>query len=290
MKRLSIARLRQAIRWRAVIVLDKLMSAFGYSISSTPEAGSDKIYFGRKSSLRDLSQLVTSLRPIETEFELLRVGGPSDGGYLVPRDLSGIKNCFSAGCDLTWHFEKNLDEEFGISSYILDSEDKRPRDLGPNQFYTPKWLGLKSDSRTITFSDWVSLSNSMESNLLQMDIEGAEYPVIGNASDEELSKFRIIVIELHGLQAMRNSLILETIFRPFFEKLLKNFIIVHAHPNNCCGNWKVKNLIFPRVIELTLLRRDRVREIRGPALTPNSLDVNCVPSKETLYFKWPINS
>jgi hypothetical protein len=43
------------------------------------------------------------------------------------------------------------------------------------------------------------------------------------------------------------------------DRLNQHFVCVHAHPNNCCGSFKIAGteLNLPRVHELTFLRRDR---------------------------------
>jgi hypothetical protein len=47
--------------------------------------------------------LVRLMRPIESGHPLVRLGGPKDGGYLVPDDLDGIAFCFSPGVSDSCH-------------------------------------------------------------------------------------------------------------------------------------------------------------------------------------------
>ena len=70
-----------------------------------------------------------------------------------------------------------------------------------------------------------------------MDIEGAEYRNILATSDETLARFRVIVLEVHGLGKMLEAPILREVIAPFFRKLARSFTTVHAHPNNCCGEF-----------------------------------------------------
>ena len=49
-----------------------------------------------------------------------------------------------------------------------------------------------------------------------------------------VQRFRIIVIEFHGLDAIFVGRGYEYI-HDAFSKLLKFFDVVHIHPNNCCG-------------------------------------------------------
>ena len=71
--------------------------------------------------------------------------------------------------------------------------------------------------------------------------------------------FSVIVIELHALHQLIISLALREL-GPLLDKL-EQFICVHAHPNNCEGEFRVtdSDLNLPKVHELTFLRRDRFK-------------------------------
>jgi hypothetical protein len=64
-----------------------------------------------------------------------------------------------------------------------------------------------------------------------MVIEGAEYPVLLNASEKVLRRFRIIIAELHSMDRLIDpvgfALITSVLYR-----LLEHFQVVHIHPNN----------------------------------------------------------
>jgi len=95
--------------------------------------------------------------------------------------------------------------------------------------------------------------------ILQMDIEGDEYDVIFDTSNDILKRFRIIVIEFHRLDTLLDRygyLIINTAFR----KLLKNFSVVHIHPKNCSEPVRFKGYDFPPVMEFIFLRNDRISE------------------------------
>jgi len=53
-----------------------------------------------------LAQFVSSLRPIQTNFDLIRVGSKADGGYLIPNDCDSIDYVFSPGVASTASFEE----------------------------------------------------------------------------------------------------------------------------------------------------------------------------------------
>ena len=48
------------------------------------------------------------MKPKASPFGLIRIGGNSDGAYLVPDDLQGISCCFSPGVSDRKSFEDEL--------------------------------------------------------------------------------------------------------------------------------------------------------------------------------------
>jgi len=115
--------------------------------------------------------------------------------------------------------------------------------------------------------------------ILQMDIEGAEYEVIFDTSRETLRKFRILVIEFHRLEAIIVKYGFDLI-NLTFRKLLKDFEIVHIHPNNAAKPKAYKTFEIPPTMEFTFLRKDRISS-RQPTLSfPHKLDRPNAPNKE----------
>lgn len=198
---------------------------------------------------------------------LLRLGGMKDGAYLVPDDLNGIAACFSPGVANRKEFEDELLDNFGIGSHLLDASSDADRFRTPlrepHQTFAKKWLGLDGDgSDTLSLEGWVDSREPGASDLLlQMDIEGAEWSIIGAVERELLSRFRIIVLELHGLSQIKEApgaFAKEKL--PLFRNLMARHDVVHVHPNNCCGAVDIDIFPYsiPRTLEVTLLRRDRV--------------------------------
>lgn len=60
------------------------------------------------------------LRPVPCPYPLVRIGGDSDGAYLIPDDLDGITNCFSPGVNNYKSFEDELSLRYGITCHMCD--------------------------------------------------------------------------------------------------------------------------------------------------------------------------
>jgi hypothetical protein len=227
----------------------------------------------------EIQKLIDSLRPIETKFDLIRVGGNNDGGYLLPNDLSGITACFSPGVADTVSFEIDLCKR-GIGSHLADaSVDAPPKNFTPLSF-TKKFLGGCNNDTHMTLMNWVLSKPEYYAKgdlILQMDIEGGEYTTLLCAPPEILAKFRIIAVEIHNVHTWFDPFAWPVV-TTFFEKLLEDFYVVHNHPNNNCPFIDVDGILMPTVFELTLLRKDRAEptgyctEFPHPLDMPNVLD------------------
>lgn len=131
-----------------------------------------------------------SIWPVDTGHPLIRIGGGTDGGYLVPDALNGIELCVSPGICNYIEFERSLGETYGIPSIACDPSPTKLREV-PG-FIRIDQLALRGHSRTgeVTLSDWLTKSGHKDTwpLLLSMDIEGAELEVLQTASDRDINK------------------------------------------------------------------------------------------------------
>lgn len=241
-----------------------------------------------RSAVREALTLLTTW---DSGVPLIRVGGDGDGGYLVPDAVNGISALFSPGVSQTWDFERYVGDHYGMRSFMLDGSVEAPSGLTELQQFSRLWLGPRSRADTVTLDDWVTQCGiSVESDLmLQMDIEGSEYPVLAAATLTTLRRFRIVVVEYHGLDWMSVAPVLRQRIIPALRKMSVEFEVVHVHPNNCCGVQMIYGVPVPKVLEVTYLRRDWVRDLPDRALLPNPLDRDCVAGNPTLELTsmWP---
>lgn len=216
------------------------------------------IYVERMTPAARMAKLANRLWPIATQHDLIRIGGDADGGYLLPDVLDGISACFSPGVADYAGFEESLWRERGIPSHLADhSVAGPPAGFEPRSF-TRKFVGAHDDDAFMTLDSWVHSageSGSSRDLLLQMDIEGWEYAAVLAAADGLLERFRVIVIEIHSVESWGEQHFFGLV-EAFFAKLLRRHVVVHNHPNNCCGLVDLGGFVAPRVFELTLLRRD----------------------------------
>lgn len=231
------------------------------------------VYVSKKQTNVSVEELLERVWPVRTELPLIRIGSETraDGGYLVPDDLEGIDRVFSPGVGKKMDFEQHF-LDLGVPCEMVDGSVDSPPHPHPLANFKKLWLADSSGEGRISLNDWVD-KNAAPSDemILQMDIEGAEYEVLLAATNSTLSRFRVIVLEIHDLRSTMSRMGL-TLFLATLRQLRASHEIVHSHPNNCCIGVKSGNLEWPDVIELTLLRRDRFKHNYGPAELPHPLD------------------
>ena len=230
-----------------------------------------QIWIGRTTEKQKILEFIELVKPIKTNHDLIRLGGDTDGGYLIPNDIDNIDTCFSPGVSEVSYFENDLTKR-GIKCFLADYSVEKPPIKNILFDFEKKYLGSKNNEMFMTLESWIkSKAPNKNDFILQMDIEGAEYPVIFDTSSETLDKFRILVIEFHGLDSLFNRMGFELIDLTF-TKLLKNFKVVHIHPNNCCKPIESNGIAIPPIMEFTLLRKDRITQTSKKLSFPHKFD------------------
>lgn len=227
--------------------------------------------FARPKNFVSYDFILEFLAPRNIGIDLIMIGDGSDGTYVLPNDIEDIKFCFSPGVGPTSQFEIGLYDRFGIKSFLIDASVNSVKSNRKDFFdFEQKFLGACTFDQTISLKDWVLEKlgpRDYQDCILQMDIEGAEYSSLLATDNEILKRFRIILLEIHGLDLVNISVcgfILEQLCR----KLSENFIVCYARANDCCGTVELGcGKKIPRVMELSLIRKDRVKFVNDTPLS-----------------------
>jgi len=241
-------------------------------------AGSQGFTLRREPVGASLRAVLAGLRPVETEHPLIRLGAAHDGGYLVPDDLDGIDAVFSPGVDTTAEFERDCITR-GMRSFQADgSIDQSPLDNPANDFER-KFIGVETTGNTITLDDWVAEKAPGSGDLmLQMDIEGHEWLALAQVSEATLKRFRVIVLELHHLDALTTDFG-QLMLTPVIQRLSNHFDVVHMHANNHAEPLTTREGELLELVEVTLLRKDRVTSRKPVSRLPHPLDTDNIPDR-----------
>jgi Methyltransferase FkbM domain len=233
---------------------------------------------GQATTSKEILAVLKKMRPVSTNYPLIRIGGIDDGGYLIPDDLTGIKVCFSPGVADTCDFESAMADR-GIACFMADYSVEGPPLQNKHFHFEKKFIGPVETATHMTLENWVNRNAPDKTDfILQMDIEDSEYNVILSTPRETLKKFRIMTIEFHRFRKLLTKAELKK-FAATFEKLLLDFEIVHVHPNNHSRVINYRGLKIPLVMEYTFLRKDRVKSKQSTTVFPHPLDKANIPNK-----------
>lgn len=224
-----------------------------------------------------INQTLTRFRPVDTGHQLIRIGPDHDGGYLLPDDLEGLVALYSPGVSDTTGFDWKM-AEIGLECYLADGTVDAPEKIHPRMNFEKIMIGIEVSEGFTTLENWVTHTAAEPSDLiLQMDIEGAEYDVLLHSESELLKRFRIIVVELHFIDQMLLSEERSKL-DDLLQHLEKTHAICHTHANNVAAPVSIGKAKVPPFVEITLLRRDRLKSSGGEeAEFPNSLDAVNLP-------------
>ena len=210
---------------------------------------------------------------------LARVGGPNDGGYVVPLEaVSAADALLSFGLSHNWTFEREFKQrnpraivhcydhtvtllsalQYSIGQFARFLLRFKPRHLRQSFAWLDYLLFFRGDRVHFRQRIWSSRENDSATAgdgfarlpngaqvFVKIDIEGSEYRIL----DELLSYSGNIValaIEFHDVDIVADR------FNHLIEKFKRDFHIVHIHGNNVGGR---TSFDFPIAPEMTFLSK-----------------------------------
>lgn len=235
---------------------------------------------GEKADIKEIMRVLSLFKPFRSPLQLERVGSKHDGGYLVPKDLSGIKALFSPGVGENIEFDLEIASR-GIPVYLADNSVDLDVSRLPLVHFRKKHLAATDSSDTISLSSWMEQegfeTNSKDDFMLQMDIEGAEWDIVKNLDQRTLNRFLVVIVEVHELQKVFTKVGLEVV-SSFIDRLTRTHKIVNAHINN--GDLVVTKagISVPPLVELVFLRDDCFSNMEVEVQIPSPLESPNDPS------------
>jgi len=195
-----------------------------------------------------------------------RYGCNNDGGYVIA-ELDETYDCYiSAGISNEESFSRDFINKHNMNNnYAFDGTiDEYPIQYTENITFFKKNINSFNNVNNTNLS---FLINNFNNIFLKMDIEGGEYSWLLQINETELSKFKQIVIEFHGINNDEWGCSYENKIK-CLEKLSSTHYIVHAHGNN----FGLTQNNIPDVIELTYVNKNYFK-------TPPELNKQPLPIK-----------
>jgi len=216
------------------------------------------------------------LRPFRVKGGLTAIGAKGDGSYLFPREMvSEIDGCISPGVGSYSSFENELSKQTSMLTLMLDGSVEEPTMQVKNSIFIKKNLSvqMKSEGNDVTL-DWCveTYFNNSKSLVLQMDIEGDEYPVFLGMKAEVLNRFSVVILELHDINRWKKRDVFNRFYSQAIDILLERFMPIHLHINPFSPSFRLMGMKLPSVVELTLIQKNSPLLTSEYATIPNSLD------------------
>ena len=187
-----------------------------------------------------------------------RIGGSSDGSYVVPCSDFGAATLLSLGVGNLVNFEIDMLAR-GLSAVLVDGTVQDPC-LGEKSTFLQAMVGTGMDQ--ITIDDlFRTLDLEGQSVVMSVDIEGAEWEAFhsDSLSDKNMRCIPWFTIELHEIQ--RLFLVGREAERMFqtLERILSSFQSVFVSVNNSAKMVDFDSGAVPPVVEVTFVRRDLIQ-------------------------------
>ena len=217
---------------RCVWPLATLFVASCAGITASQRTAQEVANLMRQSDPQHRQTLFDLLQPVVlSNCEFVRLGEKNDGGYLMCGNLLdgvqagysyGIANYDQWGCDIA--------TRLGVVLHQYDCFDTRQPacSTGKTIFHAECVAETRKTEEGRAFD---SMANQFERNgdsnkrlVVKMDVEGAEWDSLYNASDETLESFDQLAIELHFMNEPRHVEVV--------KRLKQFFHVVHLHFNN----------------------------------------------------------
>jgi hypothetical protein len=247
--------------WRAVrtaLVAEKIIAATQHVIADQQQAG-----------IIDLLSYLTPRR--SRRFGKIRLGRDGDGGYVLLDDFTGVSAALSFGIATECSWDTAIAER-DIDVYQYDHTVNGPPTANARfRFFKKEIAAVSSDQAESLGSALAKLPSTAERAILKIDIEGAEWDVLGAATSAELTRFSQIVSEFHGFENAADPDWREKA-RRVLAKLRSIFDIVHVHANNYGSLNIIANVAIPSTFELTLANRAIYECDETDEVFPTALD------------------
>ncbi len=252
-------------------------------------ARADRSDLERLPDYRRVAEVTGLLQTWRVEgVDLVRVGGDLDGGYVMldtlrpPTVTAGYG--FGVGHDVSWDVAV---ADRGIDLVLYDHTVRGlPQPVPRARFVRQGIRGAEPVAGCRTLAEVVADNGhgGRRDLVLKMDIEGAEWPVLAEASSGTLEQFSQIAVEFHGLSRVLHPEGHASVVAGL-AKLAVTHVPIHVHGNSYHLPLWIGDLVLPEVLEVTWARRSdhEGRFVPRGEPFPTELDRPNLPRRPDIY-------
>ena len=233
-------------------------------------------------NVREILSLLTPFRV--KDYRKIRVGGFTDGGYVMIDSFPAQSKAYSLGVggDVSWDLDMASRE---IDVYQFDHTVNAPPSSHKRFKFSKMGIAAEPspEGPFETLDNLISANNHTRSNLiLKMDIEDAEWQVLTGTGSETLNLFSQIVVEFHGLARLFQTP-WQDAMKSALAKLRRTHVPFHVHGNNWGSYAIVSGVPVPDVLEVSFANRSMYNFEVNQEHFPTPLDRPCKLDTEDFY-------
>jgi predicted O-linked N-acetylglucosamine transferase (SPINDLY family) len=218
----------------------------------------------------------------------IRIGPDADGGYVLPSCSRSSSLVFSIGIGNEVGFDTQM-AKLGAKILQFEHSFERAPLEHPNIRFLRQGWGARDggEERLISLRSMISQADwkGVTCPILKIRANGAEWEALEAADPADLGRFEVITGEFHDFTRLIDREYFDRV-HAVFSKLAGTHNVVHMHANNAGGLFVIGGIPFPKLLELTFLRKGSAvfsghssEPIPGPFDRPN------VPFLPDLYLR-----
>jgi hypothetical protein len=221
----------------------------------------------------------------------LRIGGESDGGYVLLDRLRREQPVLSYGVGLDSSFDFDLAQR-GHRVFMFDHTVDGPCGRLPKGcVFIREGVAAKADPKKKMDTVLAHLRRyrlaSRRDVILKMDIEGGEWDIIAALPEKAMNVFEQIVVEFHWLENLKRDGFTAQV-RAALQHLNESFTLCHVHANVHGGLRRPAGVVLPNVLEATYVRSDLISRKPNRTFYPTEHDrTNRPGSKDIVLSMYP---
>lgn len=203
--------------------------------------------------------LLELLRPKNVHRKKVRIGPPSDGGYVVPEiALQSCSALFTYGVGNDIGFEVEFVEKYNKPAYLFDHTVIRSNWNDSNLYFVNRGLGFSEQCGDICeHYERFGVNGNI---YLKVDIEGDEYAYFLKADIAKIASITAgLSLEVHWIDEPQCRASCLRVLR----RLQEYFTLCHIHGNNFYGDsglWQYGCHRLAKVFELSFINKRLVEK------------------------------
>ena len=223
------------------------------------------------------------LTTFQTNYSLIRLGPPEDGGYVIADGLE-YDLFISVGIANDIRFEESFLDMNNVKCFAFDGTiSSFPAHRNPMEWIQKNIDSVNTD-KTTNLKEYLEKGQRI---FLKMDIEGSEFNWLDSMTTKDLQRCSQIVLEVHwpfDIYRMNQ-----------LKKLKETHYIIHLHGNN---NGQIitiqpsflKEIQLPEVFEITYINKNLVEDPKKIEIEfPTRLDFPNNPNAKDISFSIPLD-